>query len=69
MSRPRTFDTRLEALLDAATPEQLQRMHELSGFLLRRAEKHAVPPAPAAPKRKKAENSNIGITHGVTNAE
>lgn len=51
MRRPRTFDARLEALLDEATPEQLRRMHELSGFLLRREGKLAMP---AAPKRKKA---------------
>ena len=41
MRRKPTFDDRLEALLDEATPEQLRRILDLAGFALRRDQRAA----------------------------
>jgi hypothetical protein len=53
MTRPRTFDQKLEALLDDATPEQLQRMAYLANYAWRLKMPKIAPPETKATRKPK----------------
>lgn len=66
MSRPKiTFDERLETLVLEADNSQLQRMHDLSGFLLRFKERaNGTEPPPPKRTRKKAQ-AELPLSEGA----
>jgi hypothetical protein len=53
VTRPRSFDAKLEALIDEANTEQLRLMYKLSGFVLRRELRGSALP-PRQPRNRKA---------------